>query len=170
MKHLIAAALVAMTALGANAQDAKKPADAKAGCTPPPKELVVKDLAPGTGERTIVARSAVLMIYTGWVYDGCAKDLKGEKFDTTEGRGTPFGFTVGVGKVIKGWDEGVLGMKEKDAKRLLIIPADKAYGATASPDGKIPPNSALVFEVQTIQMLFHPTAAPPPSTKPVMPK
>lgn len=162
MKQAIALAAMALAAC-ANAQDVKKAADATASCAPPPKELVTKDLETGTGDRVVINRSAVLVTYTGWVYDGCAKDFKGVKFDSSEARTTPFGFMVGVGKVIKGWDEGVLGMKEKGAKRLLIIPADKAYGAEGGADGKIPPNSALVFEVQTIQFAYYPGD---PTTKP----
>ena len=158
MKHTIALAAMALTALCANAQAPK--ADDKAGCVPPPKELVVKELEPGSGDRVVIANSAVLVTYTGWLYDGCAKDLKGEQFDTSVGRSTPFGFMVGVGKVIKGWDEGILGMKEKEAKRLLVIPPDKAYGDRGAPGGKIPPNSTLVFEVQTIQIVYYPQAAP----------
>src|SRR6185369_17872508 len=166
---MIALAAMALTALCANAQ-APKAAD-KTGCVPPPKELVVKELAPGTGDRVVVPNSAVLVVYTGWLYDGCAKDLKGEQFDTSVGRTTPFGFMVGVGKVIKGWDEGVLGMKEKDAKRLLVIPPEKGYGAKAAPGGKIPPNSTLFFEVQTVQIVYYPPPAPAttPATTPATP-
>src|SRR6185369_14722166 len=161
---MIALAAMALTALCANAQ-APKAAD-KTGCVPPPKELVVKELAPGTGDRVVVPNSAVLVTYTGWIYDGCAKDLKGEQFDTSVGRTTPFGFMVGVGRVIKGWDEGILGMKEKDAKRLLVIPPDKAYGDRVAPGGKIPPNSTLVFEVGTIQIVYYPQA---PAAAPAAP-
>ena len=158
MKQTIALAAMALTALCANAQ-APKAAD-KTGCAPPPKEMVVKELKAGTGDRVVVPNSAVLVSYTGWLYDGCAKDLKGEQFDTSVGRTTPFGFMVGVGKVIKGWDEGIVGMKEKEAKRLLVIPPDKAYGDKGAPGGKIPPNSTLVFEVETLQIVYYPQAAP----------
>ena len=135
---------------------------ARSGCQPPPKELVVKDLEKGTGE-VVQFRTAVLVGYTGWVYDGCAADLKGEKFDSSEGRPTPFGLMVGAGRVIKGWDEGLIGM-QKGGKRLLVIPAEKAYGAR-SPTPKIPPNSPLVFEVLLVDIVG---AAPPP--KPAAPK
>jgi FKBP-type peptidyl-prolyl cis-trans isomerase FkpA len=170
LKQTIALAAMALTALCANAQ-APKAAD-KTGCVPPPKELVIKDLAPGTGDRVVVPNSAVLVVYTGWLYDGCAKDLKGEQFDTSVGRTTPFGFMVGVGKVIKGWDEGIVGMKEKEAKRLLVIPPEKGYGAQGAPGGKIPPNSTLVFEVQTINIVHYPqpAAAPAAPAAPAPPK
>ena len=92
---------------------------------------------------------AVLVGYTGWVYDGCKPDLKGEQFDSSEGRRTPFGLMIGAGRVIKGWDEGLVGMRE-GGKRLLVIPPDKAYGER-SPTPKIPPNSTLVFEVNLVK-------------------
>jgi FKBP-type peptidyl-prolyl cis-trans isomerase FkpA len=128
-------------------------AAAKTGCVPPPKDLVVKELEPGSGDSARF-RTAVLVGYTGWLYDGCKPDFKGEQFDTSVGRSTPFGFMVGTGKVIKGWDEGIIGMKEK-GKRLLVIPADKAYGAAGAPGGKIPPNSTLVFEVELNKIIQH---------------
>ena len=145
---ILTAAFVAAPAM---AQDAKK------DCAPPPRELVKKDLAPGEGE-LVQFRTAALVGYTGWLYDGCAKDLKGEQFDTSDGRVTPFGLVVGAGKVIKGWDDGLIGM-QKGGKRLLVIPAHLAYG-DKSPFPKIPPNSTLVFEVSIIKILN----GPPPIT------
>jgi FKBP-type peptidyl-prolyl cis-trans isomerase FkpA len=140
-------------ALCAQAQDPKNDAATRNAtlCKPPPKEVVIRDMELGNGD-TARYRTAVLMGYTGWLYDGCAKDLKGQKFDSSENRSTPFGFMVGAGRVVKGWDEGVIGMKEH-GKRLLIIPADKAYGAAGGPGGQIPPNTALVFEVELSKIL-----------------
>lgn len=138
----------------AQAAPAATPAEPKkAECPPPPKELVVKDITPGTGQE-VRFRSAVLVGYTGWVYDGCAPDFKGKEFDSSRDRPTPFGLTVGAGRVIKGWDEGLIGMKEK-GKRLLVIPPDKAYGAR-SPTPAIPANSTLVFEVDLVQIIYQP--------------
>jgi FKBP-type peptidyl-prolyl cis-trans isomerase len=128
-------------------------ADKGDACVPPPKDLVVKDLQEGTGT-AVRFRSAVLVGYTGWVYDGCKPDFKGKEFDSSRDRPTPFGLTVGAGRVIKGWDEGLIGMKEK-GKRLLVIPPDKAYGER-SPTPAIPPNSTLVFEVELVQVLYTP--------------
>jgi FKBP-type peptidyl-prolyl cis-trans isomerase FkpA len=126
----------------------------------PPKELVVLDTKAGTGPEVAV-RTPVLVGYTGWVYSPCSPGNKGEMFDTSEGRATPFGFVVGAGRVIKGWDEGLVGMKN-GGKRTLIIPPDKAYG-DRSPTPKIPPNSTLVFDVELIQILGGtPTPPPPP--------
>ena len=132
-------------------------APVRAGCKAPPRELEVKDLDPGRGEDRVRFRSAVMVFYTGWVYDGCKPDLKGEMFDTTSTRGAPFSLMVGAGRVIKGWDEGLIGMK-KAGKRLLVIPPEKAYGAR-SPSPKIPPNSTLVFEIELGKIIQQP---PPP--------
>ena len=126
----------------------------KPGCTAPPRELQVKDLEPGSGNDPARFRTAVLVHYTGWTYDGCKADLKGAMFDTSSTRAVPFSFMVGAGRVIKGWDEGLVGMKE-GGKRLLVIPPDKAYGA-ASPTPAIPPNSTLVFEVTLVKIVGQP--------------
>ncbi len=136
--------------------------DDKMDCTPRPKELVMKDITVGTG-KTVEFKSPTMVSYTGWLYDPCAPDHKGAMFDTSQGRVTPFGFLVGAGKVIKGWDEGVMGMKEQ-GKRLLIVPPDKAYGDRAV-GGKIPPNSTLVFEVEVLTILGG--GQPAPSRDPV---
>jgi len=169
LNKTIAVAVLAALSFTACAQD-KKPADipapaaaAKAACASPktpPKELVKKDLAPGTG-RDIKFRSAIVVHYTGWLYDECAPDNKGKMFDTSATRGTPFGLMVGAGKVIKGWDEGLVGMKEKNAKRLLIIPPDKGYGEKGTGNGLIPPNSTLVFEIETLQIIHQPEEGAP---------
>jgi FKBP-type peptidyl-prolyl cis-trans isomerase len=142
-------------------------ADAGKDCAPAPKQLVKKDLAPGEGD-DVVFRTAALVAYTGWVYDGCAKDLKGEQFDSSDGRVTPFGLVVGAGKVIKGWDDGLIGMKT-GGRRLLVIPPELAYG-DKSPMPKIPPNSTLVFEVSIIKILQQPQPAAAPKTPAAAPK
>jgi FKBP-type peptidyl-prolyl cis-trans isomerase len=132
---------------------------ATVGCAPPPSELVVKDLEGGSGE-SVRFRSAVLVNYTGWLYDGCKSDLKGEQFDSSVGRSVPFGFMVGAGKVIKGWDEGLVGMKEH-GKRLLVIPPGKAYGERAV-GPVIKPNSTLVFEVELVRIIGQADSEPKP--------
>jgi FKBP-type peptidyl-prolyl cis-trans isomerase FkpA len=165
VRYAFAAALVAVTALGsAIAEDSKNaPAKAAAQCTPAPKELVKKDIAPGKGDRIVEFKTPVLVSYTGWLYDPCAKDFKGEKFDSSEGRVTPFGFIVGAGKVIKGWDEGIPGMKE-GGKRTLIIPSNLAYGPGGAGGGRIPPNATLVFDVEILNIIGG-TPSPPPAKK-----
>ena len=132
---------------------------AKPSCAPAPKELQVKDIDPGRGEERVRFRTAVLVGYTGWLYDGCKADLKGEMFDTSAGRQVPMSLMVGAGRVIQGWDEGLVGMKE-GGKRLLVIPANKAYG-DRSPTPKIPPNSTLVFEVEIVKILQQPPEPQP---------
>jgi FKBP-type peptidyl-prolyl cis-trans isomerase len=149
----------AATATPAAAPESKTTAKT-GGCQPAPKDLVVKDLQEGTGA-TVQFRSAVLVGYTGWTYDGCKPDFKGAEFDSSKNRPTPFGLVVGAGRVIKGWDEGLIGMKEK-GKRLLIIPPDKAYGER-SPTPLIPPNSTLVFEIELVQIIQQP-GQPAPAT------
>lgn len=94
------------------------------------------------------AGNNVSVHYTGWLYDVKAANLHGAQFDSSVGR-TPFSFTLGVGRVIKGWDQGVVGMRV-GGKRTLIIPASLAYGAQGS--GPIPPNAALVFDVELLSV------------------
>jgi len=95
-----------------------------------------------TGEGTEAQRGkAVSVHYTGWLENGT-------KFDSSKDRGTPFSFALGGGQVIRGWDEGVAGMKV-GGKRRLTIPADLGYGARGA-GGVIPPNATLVFEVELL--------------------
>ncbi|HLO95231.1 MAG TPA: FKBP-type peptidyl-prolyl cis-trans isomerase, partial [Burkholderiaceae bacterium] len=87
--------------------------------------------------------------YTGWLYDAKAAGFKGSKFDSSLDRGQPFTFPLGAGQVIAGWDQGVPGMKV-GGKRTLIIPASLGYGSRGAGNGVIPPNAALVFEVEML--------------------
>jgi FKBP-type peptidyl-prolyl cis-trans isomerase len=96
------------------------------------------------------ADSTVSVDYTGWLYDAAAPDKKGKKFDSSLDRGDPFGFVLGRGTVIRGWDEGIKGMKE-DGQRTLIIPPDMAYGNRGA-GGVIPPGATLIFDVELISV------------------
>ncbi len=87
----------------------------------------------------------VTVHYTGWLYNN---DTQGAKFDSSKDRGDPFVFSLGAGMVIKGWDEGVAGMKVGGA-RTLIIPAALGYGARGA-GGAIPPNATLKFDVELL--------------------
>jgi FKBP-type peptidyl-prolyl cis-trans isomerase FkpA len=105
------------------------------------------ELRPGTGEPVAAGKIAVVQ-YTGWLYETSATDHKGKQFDSSRTGGQPFRFPVGAGQVIKGWDQGVAGMKIGESRR-LIIPADLAYG-DAGAGGVIPPGATLVFDIELI--------------------
>ena len=110
-------------------------------------ELIKTDVKLGTGAEAIPGHN-VTVHYTGWLYDAKAPDHKGQKFDSSRDRGEPFEFPLGQGRVIKGWDEGVAGMKV-GGQRMLIIPPDMGYGASGA-GGVIPPNATLVFDVELL--------------------
>jgi len=105
------------------------------------------ELKAGSGEPLAAGKVAVVQ-YTGWLYEASAKDNKGKQFDSSRTGGQPFRFPVGTGQVIKGWDQGVAGMKVGESRR-LIIPADLAYGDSGA-GGVIPPGATLVFDIDLI--------------------
>jgi FKBP-type peptidyl-prolyl cis-trans isomerase FkpA len=90
----------------------------------------------------------VSVTYTGWLYDTAQTDGKGRQFDSNAG-GTPFSFTLGTGFVIRGWDQGVVGMRVGGLRR-LIIPPDLAYGSSGQ--GTIPGNATLIFDVELLSV------------------
>ena len=101
------------------------------------------DVTVGTGAEA--TRGMVTVHYTGWLYqDG----VQGSKFDSSKDRNDPFVFSLGAGMVIRGWDEGVAGMKV-GGQRTLIIPAELGYGARGA-GGVIPPNATLKFDVELL--------------------
>ena len=104
------------------------------------------DVVQGTGAEA--KRGAVKVHYTGWLHDPAKADGHGKKFDSSIDRREPFEFVLGAGQVIRGWDEGVAGMKV-GGKRTLIIPPELGYGARGA-GGAIPPNATLVFDVELI--------------------
>jgi FKBP-type peptidyl-prolyl cis-trans isomerase len=103
-------------------------------------ELRIVETAPGTGDVQAKAGDTVSVQYTGVLPDGTV-------FDSSRTRGEPIVFTLGVGQVIQGWDQGLLGMKVGQ-RRLIAIPASLAYGASGN--GKIPPNATLIFDVEMV--------------------
>jgi len=109
--------------------------------------LQSEDITVGSGAEA-VAGKRVRVHYTGWLYDPTAPNNRGKKFDSSKDRGVPFSFGLGGGEVIRGWDEGVQGMKV-GGTRVLTIPADLGYGARGA-GGVIPPNATLVFEVDLL--------------------
>ena len=112
-------------------------------------ELIKTDVVVGEGEEATDGKT-VSVHYTGWLYDEAAPDHKGNKFDSSRDRGEPFGFRLGAGQVIKGWDQGVAGMKD-GGQRTLIIPPDLGYGSRGA-GGVIPPNATLVFDVELLEV------------------
>jgi peptidylprolyl isomerase/FKBP-type peptidyl-prolyl cis-trans isomerase FkpA len=102
--------------------------------------LIIDDITVGEGAEA-KAGQEVTVHYTGWLADGT-------KFDSSKDRGLPFGFSLGAGMVIKGWDEGVAGMKIGGVRK-LTIPPHMGYGARGA-GGVIPPNAVLVFEVELL--------------------
>lgn len=105
-----------------------------------PSGLKYVDQVVGTGEVAVAGKTANVH-YTGWLENG-------KKFDSSVDRGQPFSFPLGAGRVIKGWDEGVQGMKV-GGKRKLTIPSDLGYGSRGA-GGVIPPNATLVFDVELL--------------------
>jgi FKBP-type peptidyl-prolyl cis-trans isomerase FkpA len=112
-------------------------------------QLMKTDETTGAGHEAVPGRR-VTVHYTGWLYDQARPDHKGRKFDSSRDRGEPFTFRLGGGEVIRGWDEGVSGMKV-GGRRMLTIPPDYGYGAEGAP-GAIPPNATLVFDVELLDV------------------
>ena len=111
-----------------------------------PSGLQMDDTTVGTGAEAKAGQD-VTVHYTGWLFkDG----VKGAKFDSSKDRNDPFDFGLGAGRVIKGWDEGVQGMKVGGA-RVLVIPPHLGYGARGA-GGVIPPNATLMFEVELLSV------------------
>ena len=106
--------------------------------------LQVEIIQQGEGEREVVANEVISVHYVGTLTDGT-------KFDSSIDRGEPFTFTVGIGQVIKGWDQGTQGMKVGE-KRKLTIPSELAYGEQGS-GAVIPPNATLIFEVELVSFV-----------------
>ena len=149
-----AAAIATLAAVTACAQTGAPPAaPAKPAAAVAPAvvtELVKKDTKEGNGKLAEKGK-AVSVHYTGWLYDPAAPEQKGKKFDSSHDRKIPFGFILGAGRVIKGWEEGVVGMKE-GGQRTLIIPAAMGYGDKGA-GGVIPPGATLLFEVELLKIL-----------------
>ncbi len=115
--------------------------------TDPPQPFTITELRAGTGAEA-VAGKAVTVHYAGWLYSATAQDNKGSLFDSSVGR-TPYTFTLGSNAVIRGFDQGVTGMKV-GAVRRVVIPPDLGYGASGN--GPIPPNANLVFEIELLDV------------------
>ena len=110
----------------------------------PRAEFAQTDLRVGTGTTASNGR-ALTVNYTGWLFDPARPEQKGTQFDS----GSNYPFTLGAGRVIRGWDQGVLGMRVGGLRR-LTIPPELGYGSTGS--GPIPPNASLVFDVELLNV------------------
>jgi FKBP-type peptidyl-prolyl cis-trans isomerase FkpA len=106
------------------------------------------DVVPGSGKEA--GSGPVVVHYTGWLHDPGKPDGRGTKFDSSHDRHSPFEFVLGAGQVIKGWDQGVAGMKV-GGKRTLVIPPHLGYGARGA-GGVIPPNATLQFDVELVDV------------------
>ena len=140
------AVLLMLGLLGAACASPAAAPQAAPGATPTEVTLAdglkYTDEQVGTGAEAQAGKTAVVH-YTGWLLDGT-------KFDSSRDRNQPFSFPIGAGRVIKGWDEGVAGMKV-GGKRTLIIPPELGYGARGA-GGVIPPNATLKFEVELLDV------------------
>ena len=138
---LLAAGVFSITACSEKAAAQKK-----AGVV---AELVKTDIQLGEGAEA-TAGQTVSVHYTGWLYDETFLNHKGKKFDSSHDRNQPFDFQLGAGRVIRGWDQGVAGMKV-GGQRTLVIPAHLGYGPIGAGEA-IPPNTALVFDVELLKI------------------
>jgi FKBP-type peptidyl-prolyl cis-trans isomerase FkpA len=132
---------------------AAEPPATPPAATPPPAPatepaLLVTDLVQGVGDEALPGM-VVIIHYTGWLYDANAKDHRGREFDSSRTRGRPFSFPLGAGRVIRGWDQGIPGMKVGGTRR-LVIPPELAYGERGAGNGVIPPDATLLFEVELL--------------------
>jgi FKBP-type peptidyl-prolyl cis-trans isomerase FkpA len=135
---------------GSAQQTTDTPAQPGVQSTAPQVQII--DNVVGKGKEATIG-STVVVNYTGWFYKPMAAKQRGRKFDSSLNPGrTPLDFRLGAGMVIKGWEQGVAGMKV-GGKRTLIIPSDLAYGKRGSPGpGGIPPDSDLIFDVELLDV------------------
>lgn len=161
---LLAAAALSLTACGGGqesaVEDTQPPAEQPVESDVPQEqtaeELPMTEIVPGLTMRmlkegsgdTAAAGQIASVHYTGWLYDPSAPDNRGAKFDSSVDRGAPFEFPLGAGRVIQGWDQGVVGMLIGESRELTIAP-ELAYGDRAIGD-LIPPGSTLLFEVELL--------------------
>jgi FKBP-type peptidyl-prolyl cis-trans isomerase len=111
--------------------------------------LQITDSKVGAGAEATSGKT-VSVHYTGWLYDAKAADKHGKKFDSSRDHGESFSFRLGGGQVIRGWDQGVAGMKV-GGKRTLVIPSELGYGSRGA-GGAIPPNATLLFDVELLDV------------------
>jgi FKBP-type peptidyl-prolyl cis-trans isomerase FkpA len=146
---VLASVLVTAIACEQDAQDQPDPGQEGAVAQSNITELIKADERVGAGNEAAAGRQ-VTVHYTGWLYDEAKQDHKGSKFDSSRDRNEPFAFRLGGGQVIRGWDEGVAGMKV-GGRRTLTIPPGLGYGSRGA-GGVIPPNATLIFDVELLDV------------------
>ena len=150
--------LSALSLAACGADDLTPPPEPRAAQTPaqpaaaapvkPEEVLQVTDLVHGIGDEALPGL-IVVVHYTGWLYDPAAPEQRGKKFDSSGDRYQAFSFPLGAGHVIKGWEQGVPGMRVGGLRR-LVIPPSLGYGDRNIDNGLIPPFSTLLFEVELL--------------------
>ncbi|MCK5813694.1 MAG: FKBP-type peptidyl-prolyl cis-trans isomerase [Cocleimonas sp.] len=130
-------------------KDEATPAPSTSSKTSETVTFTKTDVKVGDGAEAKAGQS-VSVHYTGWLYEPNSPKSHGKKFDSSRDRNQAFVFPLGAGRVIKGWDQGVVGMKV-GGQRTLIIPSDMAYGSRGA-GGTIPPNATLIFDVELIEV------------------
>jgi FKBP-type peptidyl-prolyl cis-trans isomerase FkpA len=149
VRSILFTLLCAAGASMSHAADQNAAPGAPASAPAAENSLVKIDTVTGTGAEAAVGKTVVVH-YTGWFYKPLAPNQRGRKFDSSLDSGRPFDFRLGAGQVIKGWDQGVAGMKV-GGKRTLIIPSALAYGKRGA-GGVIPPDADLIFDVELLQV------------------
>lgn len=150
LRARIAVAALALVVGACASAPSRTPTDRSAVGTfsAPVTDLQFIDVDVGVGAEALPGMFVVLN-YTGWLYDPFAPNYRGRKFDSSIDRNAAYGFFLDTGKVIKGWDEGVQGMKI-GGKRTLAVPPSMGYGAVGA--SVIPPNATLVFDIELLDV------------------
>nr|WP_315481900.1 FKBP-type peptidyl-prolyl cis-trans isomerase [uncultured Undibacterium sp.] len=146
------------SAASATATSASNPAVSQEATAPTAAPVAVPvlekiDTVVGTGVEAVIGKT-VSVHYTGWLRDPQAENQRGKAFDSSVGR-APFNFNLGEGRVIRGWEQGVPGMKV-GGKRTLIIPSTLAYGSRGAGKGVIPPDADLIFDIELLDVIKMP--------------
>ena len=144
---VLIAATIGVSSCNSSPPDAQTPKQNTTTMARSATTLGIIDIKPGTGA-AIALRQKAVVHYTGWLFDAAAPDNKGRKFDSSRDHGEPFEFNLGLGEVIRGWDQGVVGMKVGEQRR-LIVPPNLGYGE-AGAGGVIRGGATLVFDVELL--------------------
>jgi FKBP-type peptidyl-prolyl cis-trans isomerase len=149
LAQFLAIALLALAYVTTAARAATSAEQGQSKLNATPENLQTIDVQHGNGAEATSGHTVVVH-YTGWLYDPSKADSHGAKFDSSRDRASPFSFPLGAGRVIKGWDQGVEGMKV-GGRRTLVIPPQLGYG-TRGAGGVIPPNATLIFDVELLDV------------------